>query len=163
MRPRGENVGYDRLRVRYDELAASASVMRDRIAQLEAEVNEQARLNGMGGSREAKLLARVGQLEQELSDCNGDWHATACEREFAERRVEQLEAALHQAPIARLYVDDKGAALAALYAPGLPAGQFDVYLESTLETQAEPPKCKCDVHPWCPIHGSEANRGVDAK
>ena len=30
---------------------------------------------------------------------------------------------------------------------------------SQSETQAEPQKCKCDVHPWCPIHGSEANRG----
>jgi len=67
MKPRGENVEYDRLRVRYDELAASASFMSDRIASLEAEVNEQARLNGMGGSREAKLLARVGQLEAALT------------------------------------------------------------------------------------------------
>jgi hypothetical protein len=71
MKPRGENVEYDRLRVRYDELAASASFMSDRIASLEAEVNEQARLNGMGGSREAKLLARVGQLEAALEAAAG--------------------------------------------------------------------------------------------
>ena len=74
MKPRGENVEYDRLRVRYDELAASASFMSDRIASLEAEVNEQARLNGMGGSREAKLLAKVEQLEAALRKCSGELH-----------------------------------------------------------------------------------------
>lgn len=47
-----------------------------------------------------------------------------------------------QAPIARLYVDNDGMAKAALYAPGLPAGQFDVYLESTAETFAEQGKVK---------------------
>jgi hypothetical protein len=34
MRPRGENI--DKLRIRYDELAASAAVMADRIRSLEA-------------------------------------------------------------------------------------------------------------------------------
>jgi hypothetical protein len=36
------------------------------IASLEAKVNEQARLNGMGGSREAKLLAKVEQFKAAL-------------------------------------------------------------------------------------------------
>lgn len=38
----------------------------ERIAELEAELMEQARVNGMGGEREAKLMARVERLEQAL-------------------------------------------------------------------------------------------------
>jgi hypothetical protein len=91
MKPRGENVEYDRLRVRYDELAASASFMSDRIASLEAEVNEQGRLNGMGGSREAKLLARVGQLEAALSGLLGDMAEDTGQRHHKDKyRVYQI-------------------------------------------------------------------------
>lgn len=40
----------------------------DRIRALEAELNEQARVNGMGGSREAALLAKVARLEAALRE-----------------------------------------------------------------------------------------------
>ena len=43
-----------------------------RIRELEADVNEQARVNGMGGSREAALLAKVAKLEA--------WRFNVCER-----------------------------------------------------------------------------------
>lgn len=40
--------------------------MEKRITTLEAELMAQARVNGMGGEREAKLMAKVGRLEQVL-------------------------------------------------------------------------------------------------
>lgn len=48
----------------------------ERIAELEAEVEEQCRLHGMGSEREARLMARVAELEAALvayaSEFDGD-------------------------------------------------------------------------------------------
>jgi hypothetical protein len=38
-------------------------VLKKRIAELEAECLEQARLNGMGSEREARLMGRIAELE----------------------------------------------------------------------------------------------------
>ena len=47
--------------------AADAIVaLRARNAELEREVLDQCRLNGMGGEREARLMARVAELERAL-------------------------------------------------------------------------------------------------
>lgn len=46
--------------------APSAKALTARVTELEAEVQEQARRNGIGSEREARLLARVGKLEAEL-------------------------------------------------------------------------------------------------
>jgi hypothetical protein len=82
-------------------------------------------------------------------ECNCNWdppHAPLCPAFTAETSEPD------QAPIARLYVDNDGMAKAALYAPGLPAGQFDVYLESTAETGVKfgTPTPICE--PPCPAH-----------
>jgi hypothetical protein len=45
-----------------DDLAQTVSKQADRIADLEAEVMEQARLNGMGAERELALMAEVERL-----------------------------------------------------------------------------------------------------
>ena len=39
--------------------------LKERVAQLESEVMEQAVLNGKGSEREAKLIAKVAELEKE--------------------------------------------------------------------------------------------------
>lgn len=41
----------------------------DRIEQLESEIQEQCRINGMGAEREAALLAKVERLETALAGC----------------------------------------------------------------------------------------------
>jgi uncharacterized protein (UPF0335 family) len=40
----------------------------ERIEELEAEVQEQCRLNGMGGERELAMLAKVERLERENAE-----------------------------------------------------------------------------------------------
>ena len=45
-----------------DDLAQTVSKQADRIAELEAEVMEQARCNGMGAERELALMAEVEKL-----------------------------------------------------------------------------------------------------
>jgi hypothetical protein len=51
------------------QLVAEAA---DRIEQLEAEVLEQRRLNGMGAERELALLAKVERLERENAELRKD-------------------------------------------------------------------------------------------
>jgi hypothetical protein len=46
-------------------LESAADLAEARERELLAEINEQARLNGMGGEREARLLAQVSKLEKE--------------------------------------------------------------------------------------------------
>lgn len=48
------------------ESTSYTRLMEKRIAELEKSLEEQCRLNGMGGERELKLKARVAELEAEL-------------------------------------------------------------------------------------------------
>lgn len=50
---------------------------------------------------------------------------------------ERLEAAMDQAPIARVIVTEDATAAVILYAPGLPPGEFDVYLEPSTAKACE--------------------------
>jgi len=54
---------YQRLMDKYDALHINALASRQRVAELEAEVQEQARLNDMGAKRELALMAQVSWLE----------------------------------------------------------------------------------------------------
>lgn len=46
-----------------------------RIAELEAELQEQARLHGMGSEREAKQLTRIAELENHIAELERSHHA----------------------------------------------------------------------------------------
>ena len=59
--------GVDFLRTRYAGPTAAEMKMAQEITRLRAEVLEQARLLGMSGEREAKLLARVEVLEKMIA------------------------------------------------------------------------------------------------
>ena len=68
----------------------------DRLEAAESECLEQARLNGMGGEREAALMAKLEAAERER-----DWHAERCEdamNECAALRV-KIEAMEKQEPL----------------------------------------------------------------
>ena len=54
-----------------------------RIAALEADLEEQCRLHGIGASREARLLARIAELERALA-------RSAAYREYAGRMLDGL-------------------------------------------------------------------------
>ena len=56
---------YQRLMDKHNALHINALASRQRVAKLEAEVQEQARLNGMGAERELALMAQVSRLEAE--------------------------------------------------------------------------------------------------
>ena len=56
---------YQRLMGKHNALHINALASRQRVAELEAEVQEQARLNGMGAERELALMAQVSRLEAE--------------------------------------------------------------------------------------------------
>ncbi len=56
---------YQRLMDKHNALHINALASRQRVAELEAEVQEQARLNGMGAERELALMAQVSRLEAE--------------------------------------------------------------------------------------------------
>lgn len=150
-----------------NEAMAVAEANRDRIRELEAELNEQARVNGMGGSREAALMAKVARLEAALEfaqlaidDLLHLYAAELCDDDAVARTRSRVterggtlayiaevqaslrtargsemetfaESAIDQAPIARVIVTDDAPAGVVLYAPGLPPGEFDVYLEPT--------------------------------
>ena len=51
-----------------EELLMRIQEMAERIKQLEAEVQEQCRLNGMGAERELALMAKVERLERENAE-----------------------------------------------------------------------------------------------
>jgi hypothetical protein len=53
---------------RFDEMRYR--VLQEENARLRAELNEQARLNGMGSEREAKLMAEVDQFRKALNNKN---------------------------------------------------------------------------------------------
>jgi DNA repair exonuclease SbcCD ATPase subunit len=53
--------------------------LRSRLAESEAECQEQARLNGMGSEREARLMARLAEVEAERDE-QGRLKAMLCER-----------------------------------------------------------------------------------
>lgn len=61
-----------RLIVMIDRSAEGQQDAEKRIAELEREVTEQARLLGISGSVEARLLARVAELEQQLAEAQKD-------------------------------------------------------------------------------------------
>ena len=56
---------YQRLMDKHNALHINALASRQRVAELEAEVLEQARLNGIGAERELALMAQVSRLEAE--------------------------------------------------------------------------------------------------
>lgn len=77
-----------------DEVEAENSRGAKRIAALEAEIerlrtecNEQARLLGISGSREAKLMADIETLRKELAEANSFIESLAKACEVAEARV----------------------------------------------------------------------------
>ena len=82
--------GVDFLRTRYAGPSAAEMKMAQEIKRLRAEVLEQARLLGMSGEREAKLLARVEVLRKELTDiaeyCD-ELDATVSTISYAARRA----------------------------------------------------------------------------
>ena len=57
------------------------------IERLRAECNEQARLLGISGSREAKLMADIDALRKELAEANSFIESLANACEVAEARV----------------------------------------------------------------------------
>ncbi len=75
--------------------------LRARLAESEAECLEQSRLNGMGSEREARLMARVAELEREL-ESNDEYvlriehnnHSLRKELVASQHQVQQLREAL---------------------------------------------------------------------
>ena len=63
---------YQRLMDKHNALHINALASRQRVAELEAEVQEQARLNGMGAERELALMAQVSRLEAELDQLRAE-------------------------------------------------------------------------------------------
>ena len=61
----GLEADYQRLMDKHNALHINALASRQRVAELESEVQEQARLNGMGAERELALMAQVSRLEAE--------------------------------------------------------------------------------------------------
>ena len=61
----GLEADYQRLMDKHNALHINALASRQRVAKLEAEVLEQARLNGIGAERELALMAQVSRLEAE--------------------------------------------------------------------------------------------------
>ena len=59
----------------------------EEIERLRAECNEQARLLGISGSREAKLMADIETLRKELAEANSFIESLANACEVAEARV----------------------------------------------------------------------------
>ena len=67
----------DIAKLREDKRPQSSAIVHaliDRLEAAESECLEQARLNGMGGEREAALMAKLEAAERER-----DWHAERCE------------------------------------------------------------------------------------
>lgn len=56
----------------------SCEDMAKKLHELESECNEQARLNGMGSEREARQLARIAELEQDVQVARGQYQG-ACD------------------------------------------------------------------------------------
>ena len=61
--------------------------LQNEIERLRAECNEQARLLGISGSREAKLMADIEALRKELAEANSFIESLANACEVAEARV----------------------------------------------------------------------------
>ena len=59
-----------RLHAEHIELGQALKRAIERINELEAEIAEQARVNGMGGEREAKLMAVNAELVRALRKCD---------------------------------------------------------------------------------------------
>lgn len=53
-------------------VATYAAKLDEWVEELEKEVEEQARLNGMGSEREARLMAKVTELEREIARLRAD-------------------------------------------------------------------------------------------
>lgn len=77
-----------------------ATALCDGAERLQAELNEQARLNGMGSEREARLMARVEELERELAQVRAErdhWEATChAQWENHQAAMEAVKAELAQ-------------------------------------------------------------------
>jgi predicted RNase H-like nuclease (RuvC/YqgF family) len=56
----------------------------DRIEQLEAEVQEQCRINGMGAERELALMAKVERLERENAELKAKLESMTKVKNFIE-------------------------------------------------------------------------------
>lgn len=67
---RYHNASLDRIEVAIErfenERARNITTLVDRIVELETDLEEQCRLNGMGSEREARLLAKITELEKLL-------------------------------------------------------------------------------------------------
>ena len=68
----GLEADYQRLMDKHNALHINALASRQRVAKLEAEVLEQARLNGIGAERELALMAQVSRLEAELDQLRAE-------------------------------------------------------------------------------------------
>lgn len=66
----------------------------DMIESLQAELLEEARLNGMGSEREAALIAKVEQMEREIKPWVGAAHTARTELITAKLKIEELEKTL---------------------------------------------------------------------
>ena len=66
----------DQLRNIADRNAVANETLRKRVAELEKELAEEARLNAMGAEREAKLVARVAELEKRFSEHQRNHYST---------------------------------------------------------------------------------------
>ncbi len=73
-----------------NKLQREIESLRARLTESEAECLEQARLNGMGSEREARLMARVAELERELE--SNDEYVTRVEGNNHSLRRELVEA-----------------------------------------------------------------------
>ena len=67
-----------------------------RLMELETEVSEQCRLNGLGAEREARLMARVEELERAVHRWHNEANSAAERAKAAEDKIRELEKALNR-------------------------------------------------------------------
>ena len=94
--------------------AADASVVSeilDRLEAAESDALEQARLNGMGASREAALMAKLEAAERSDAESIAMYRKARDERDDLRARVEEME---RQEPVAWCATDETGTVIEAL-------------------------------------------------
>jgi hypothetical protein len=104
----------------------------DRIEAAESDALEQARLNGMGASREAALMAKLEVSERDIAlkervidSLGAELNAVAGERDALRARIEAME---RQKPVASIYIDGTGEREFDDWKCDLPIGSSLLYL-----------------------------------
>lgn len=74
------------------------------------------------------VAALIERLKDSWKTTNGDVMEAANKLHQQARLIQSLKKSRDEAPIARITVAWDGMVAASMYAPGLPAGEYDVYL-----------------------------------